>query len=115
MNFAKIRLGVIGFVAGLVITIIIGFALGGWKTSGMVKIMNEKAVAASYVNICIAQFMNDPAYKENLEVFKNDGGARVQFIEKGGWDKMPGQKEAVPGVAKECSWGVEDILRNMTS
>jgi hypothetical protein len=32
---------------------------------------------------------------------------RAEFIEKEGWDKMPGQEEASPAVAGACTDGLE--------
>jgi hypothetical protein len=32
---------------------------------------------------------------------------RAEFIEKGGWDKMPGQEEAGSAVARACVDGLE--------
>jgi hypothetical protein len=33
---------------------------------------------------------------------------RGEFIEKGGWDKMPGQKEAGSGV---CVAGLDELIK----
>ena len=35
---------------------------------------------------------------------------RIKFVEKGGWDKMPGQNGAEYGVAQACSDGLEELL-----
>jgi hypothetical protein len=40
----KIKYGVWGLVVGAVIAMIIGFAWGGWTTSGTTKTMTEEAV-----------------------------------------------------------------------
>jgi len=90
----KIKYGVWGLVVGAVIAMIIGFALGGWTTSGTTKTMTEEAILASQAAICVAQFMAQPNHEEKLkELEKIDSWKRAEFIKKGGGDKMPGQKE----------------------
>jgi hypothetical protein len=50
--------------------------------------------------------------KDNLtELQKLEYTGRTGFIEKGGWDKMPGQKDALPGVSQECAFGLEDLMK----
>jgi len=107
----KVKYGVWGLVCGAVIAMIIGFSWGGWTTAGTTQTMNEKAVLASQAEICVAQFaqfMKEPNHQEKIKEFREiDSWKRTEFIEKGGWDKMPGQKEADYGVARACSDGLE--------
>ena len=108
----KIKYGVWGLVVGAVIVIIIGFAWGGWTTSGTTKTMTEEAVLASQAAICVAQFMKDPNHEEKLkELGELDSWKRAEYIEKGGWDKMPGQKEADYAVSRACSDGLEVLIK----
>jgi hypothetical protein len=91
---------------------IIGFAWGGWTTAGTTKKMNKEAVLANQASICVAQFMQEPNSEEKLkELGELDSWNRSEFIEKGGWDKMPGQKEADYGVARACSKGLELLIK----
>ena len=107
----KIKYGVWGLVCGAVIAIIIGFAWGGFKTTGMAKTMTKEAVLASQAAICVAQFMKQPNHKEKLKEFeKISSWERTKFIEKGGWDKMPGQEKADYAVARACSDGLELLI-----
>jgi len=108
----KIKYGVLGLVCGAVIAMIIGFAWGGWTTSGTTKTMTKEAVLASQAAICVAQFMKQPNPEEKLkELGKLDSWKRAEFIEKGGWDKMPGQKKADYAVARACADGLELLLK----
>ena len=107
----KIKLGIWGLIGGAVIAMVIGFKWGGWTTSSTAQKMNEEAVLKSEAAICVAQFMNDQKYKENLkELQKLDSYDRPGFIAKGGWDKMPGQKDAASGVSQACSDGLQSGL-----
>ena len=36
--------------------------------------------------------------------------ARPEFIAKGGWDKMPGQKDACVGVSQACAEGLQALV-----
>jgi len=107
----KIKYGVWGLVVGAVIAMIIGFAWGGWTTSGTTKTMTEEAVLASQAAICVAQFMKEPNHEENLkELGKIDTWKRAEFIEKGGWDKMPGQEKSDYAVSRACADGLELLI-----
>ena len=108
----KIKYGVWGLVCGAVIVMIIGFAWGGWTTSGTTKTMTQEAVLASQAAICVAQFIKDSNYEEKLkEIEKLDSWKRAEFIEKGGWDKMPGQEKADYAVSRACSDGLELLMK----
>ncbi len=112
----KVTFGVWGFIIGAVVAMIIGFKWGGWTTSSTTQQMNKEAVLASQVAsqaaICVTQFIKDPKYKEKIaELQKLDSYDRQGFIGKGGWDKMPGQKEATSGVAEACAVGLENLTK----
>ena len=108
----KVKYGVWGLVVGAVIAMIIGFAWGGWTTSGTTKTMTEEAVLASQAAICVAQFMAQPNHEEKLkELAKIRSYQRAGFIEKGGWDKMPGQEKADYAVDRACSDGLELLIK----
>jgi hypothetical protein len=63
---------------------------------------------ASQAAICVAQFIKQPNHEEKLkELGELDYWKRNDFIEKGGWDKMPGQEKADNAVARACADGLE--------
>ena len=104
----KIKYGVWSLIFGAVIAMIIGFAWGGWSTAATTQKISEEAVLASQAAICVAQFMKQPNNKEKLkEIEKTSSWERANFIEKGGWDKMPGQETAGYLVARACADGLE--------
>ena len=109
----RVKYGVWGVAVGAVIAMIIGFGFGGWTTSGTTKTMTEEAVLASHAAICVAQFMKQPNHEEKLrELAKIDSWKRPEFIEKGGWDKMPGQEKAGYAVSRACVDGLELLMKN---
>jgi hypothetical protein len=109
---AKVKYGVWGLICGAVLAMIIGFAWGGWTTSSTTRTMGEEAVLAARSAICVAQFMKAPNHQEQLqELEKVSSWQRSAFIEKGGWDKMPGEEKADSGVARACADGLEVLMK----
>jgi len=109
---AKVKYGVWGLICGGIIAMIIGFAWGGWSTSGTTTRMGEEAVLAARAAICVAQFMKQPDHQEKLqELEKVSSYQRSTFIEKGGWDKMPGEQQASYAVARACADGLEVLMK----
>ena len=101
---AKIKYGVWGLICGAVIAMIIGFAWGGWTTSGTTQTMTKEAGLASQAAICVAQFMKQPNHEAKLKELESvSSWQRAEVIEKGGWDKMPGQEKAGYAVAPACA------------
>ena len=108
----KIKYGAGGLVCGAVVAMIIGFAWGGWLTSSATQKKSDTAVLASQAAICVAQYIKEPNSQEKLKEFAAiDSYKRYEFIEKGGWNKMPGQKEASSGVANACVEGLEVLIK----
>ena len=107
----KVKYGIWGLICGAVIAMIIGFAWGGWSTKGTTTNMTDEAVLASQAAICVAQFVKQPNHEEKLkELEKLASWKRSEFIEKGGWDKMPGQEKAGSSVAQACAKGLEVLV-----
>ena len=108
----KIKYGVWSLIAGAVVAMIIGFGWGGWSTAATTQKISEEAVLASQAAICVAQFMKESNYEEKLEELGEVSSyQRSGFIEKGGWDKMPGQEKAGYGVSRACADGVELLIK----
>jgi hypothetical protein len=108
----KVKYGMWGLICGAVIVMIIGFAWGGWTTERTTQRMGEEAVVAARAAICVAQFMKEPNHEEKLqELGKLISYQRGPFIEKGGWDKMPGEEKAGPMVARACADGLDVLMK----
>ncbi|MBI4277174.1 MAG: hypothetical protein HY660_01855 [Armatimonadetes bacterium] len=107
----KVKSGVWGLILGAIITIIIGFAWGGWTTRGSSQQRAEAAVLTTRAAICVAQFMKSANYQERLKEMKAiNSWDRAAFIEKGGWDKMPGEEKASYTVSRACADGLEVLM-----
>ena len=109
----KIKYGFWSLIFGAVIAMIIGFAWGGWTTATTTQKMSDKAVLASQAAICVAQFMKQSNHEEKLkELGDVSSYQRADFIEKGGWDKMPGQEKADYGVSRACADGIDLLIKS---
>ena len=105
---AKMKYGIWGLILGAIIAMIVGFVWGGWTTMGTAQTMSDQAVLASQAAICVAQFMKQPDREAKLKALM-DSWDKSEFIEKGGWDKMPGQDEAGATVTRACAKGLEQL------
>ena len=95
-------------VAAIVLTMIIGFAWGGWVTGGTAeKIaakMADEAVVLRLAPICVFQFTQDPEKDRKLTELKETGSwQRGEYVQKQGWATMPGEEEPDQKVADACA------------
>ncbi len=97
-----------GLVVSAILTMIIGFAFGGWVTGGtaqeMAKEMADEAVIDRLAPICVTQFNQDPEKDKKLQELKEISSyQRGDYVEKQGWATIPGEKEPDSEVANECA------------
>jgi hypothetical protein len=98
-------------IGGATVTIIVGFVWGGWSTASATQHKTEAAVLATRAAICVAQFVSQPNYQQSLKVLKETNyWERAALVEKGGWDKMPGETQANSAVSRACAEGLESLL-----
>jgi len=108
----KLKFGVWPLIGGAITAIIVGFAWGGWTTAGTTRTIAEDAVLATRAAICVAQFMKAPNHEARLqELADTSSWERTTLIEKGGWDRMPGEAKASYTVSRACADGLEVLLR----
>jgi hypothetical protein len=108
----KIKFGLWGFVSGAGVAMIVGFVWGGWTTSSTTQKMSDDAVQTSRAAICVAQFMSDPGHQAAIKEFQAlENYKRTELIEKGGWDKMPGQEKGTWGVSDACVTGLAAVIK----
>lgn len=107
----KVKYGVWGVIVGAVGAMIIGFNWGGWSTRGTSQEMTEAAVLTTRAAICVAQFTMPPNDQKRLKELKAvSSWERAAVIEKGGWDKMPGEEKAQLTVARACADGLGVLM-----
>ena len=96
------------WVGSVVLTMIIGFAWGGWVTGGtarsMAATMAEEAVVKRLAPMCVVQCNRDPGKDQKLKALKETSEwQRGEYVEKQGWATMLGEEKADSKVATECA------------
>jgi uncharacterized membrane protein YeaQ/YmgE (transglycosylase-associated protein family) len=108
----KLKFGVWPLIGGALAAVIVGFAWGGWTTAGAARTAADEAVLATRAAICVAQFMKDPNHQARLkELADTSSWERTTLIEKGGWDRMPGEDKASYAVSRACADGLEILMK----
>ena len=102
-----------GAVGGAILTIIIGFALGGWVLGGAAQERLDTAVLPLAAEICANNFKADPDFEKHLAALKEkDNWQRDSYIkEKGKWAVMAGDDAPRGGVADACVGKLSDLLK----
>jgi len=95
-------------VASAVLTIIIGFAWGGWVTGGgsqkAATTMASAAVVQRLAPICVDQFNQDSDKTQKLvELTDMSSRSRVQYVQDQGWATIAGDDRPDRRVADACS------------
>ncbi len=108
MDWEKIKLGSWGAVGGALVTMYVGFNVGGWMTNGSAEVMAKEtaatAVAERLGTICVAQFNRDPAKTQKLiEMKDKDTWDKGRYIDTQNWAIMPGDEKAESGVSQACA------------
>jgi len=96
------------WVASVVLTMIIGFAWGGWVTGGtaqkMAEVMAEDAVVKRLAPMCVLQSKQDPQKDQKLKELKETSSwQRGDYVTKQGWATMPGEEKPDSKIADECA------------
>jgi hypothetical protein len=95
------------WVATVVVTMIIGFAWGGWVTGStaqrMAKDAADDAVIARLGEICVVQFNQDPARDQKLEALRQASTTQQRriYVQDQGWASI-GDEELGRAVSDEC-------------
>jgi hypothetical protein len=91
-------------VTSVVVTMIVGFAWGGWVKGSTAQKMVADAVVNRLAPMCVAQFKQDPGQDQKLKELKETGyWQRTEYIQKQGWATMSGEEKPDQSVAEACA------------
>jgi hypothetical protein len=95
----------VGCIVG---TMIVGFGFGGWVTQGSASAMSKQAADQARIQLaagyCVSRFDAQPDLSTKLAALKStDSWQRGDYIDKGGWAKLPWIKDEIDGVASLCA------------
>lgn len=108
MDWQKIKLGSWSAIGSALVTMYVGFNIGGWMTNGGAEAMAKEtaatAVAQRLGTICVAQFNRDTAKSQKLIEMKGKDTWEIgRYIENQSWAIMPGEAKPESGVADACA------------
>jgi len=91
-----------------VLTMILGFTVGGWTTGGSATVMAEQAAREARstlaASLCVQNFVSTAGAAEQLAALKEASSwERDDFIEDGGWARLAGFEKAIPGAVELCA------------
>ena len=94
-------------LASVILTVVIGFAWGGWVTGGSSLAagvaVGKDAVIQRLAPICVAQFNLDPDKATKLtELTALTTYKQAQYVQDQGWATMPGEAKPDSKVAAAC-------------
>jgi len=94
--------------ASAVLTMVVGFAWGGWVTGGtaakMAEVKGEEAVLSRLAPMCVLKSKDDPKREQKLVEFKEvNAWEKGDYVKKQGWATMPGEREPDGRVAEACA------------
>ena len=99
-----------GAVAGAIAMAVVGFNWGGWVTGGTAETnasrRADEAVVTALAPACLERFDRAAdAATTRATLKKTDPWSQAEFVEKGGWAKLPGKPatDHASAVAKACA------------
>ena len=110
------RLWLASCVAVAVVTVAVGFGVGGWVTHGTAQDMAQEAAqearARLAANTCVERFASGDEVASRFDQFQEASAfERQELLEQGNWVTPAGVEEPITGAADRCA----DRLANMDS
>jgi len=109
-----------GAIAGMIVTVAVGFSWFGyglgWKLGSTVESVaaarTEAAVVAAYAPVCSRDFVRD-ATQANWDGFKNESSwKRDNYVMTTGYATLPGTKDPDRQIASACAEALGKILES---
>jgi len=101
-----------GVVAGVILTLIVGFWLAGWYTAGSAQKLAsdtaDNAVVDALAPICAADFQSSATNDQKATLTKTATYDRADLIKKV-VGTIPGQKEISAPLANACGDAIEKL------
>ena len=95
-------------VAGVVLTMLVGFTWGGWMTNASAQKLADTTAKSAVVErlapICVAQFNLDPDRDQKLKVLQEGSSyERTKYVTDQTWATLPGETKPTSQVAAACA------------
>ena len=97
-----------GIVGGSLLTMALGFTMGGWVTGSKAEVsaqeQSKAAVISALAPICLNNFKSaSDAQAQQALLKKTEEWKIADFVKEGGWAKMPGSTDVSTGLARTCA------------
>ena len=105
---SELKPALMGAAAGAAILAVLGFSWGGWVTGTTAESLAKQKASAAVVSalapICADNFRraNDAA-AQLVELKRIGTWEQANFVEKGGWGKLPGTASVDREMARACA------------
>ena len=91
-----------------VLTMVVGFAWGGWVTGGsaaeMAETSAQEARASLAADLCVERFLAAPDVRTNLAALAEESSfSQDNFISDAGWTTFANAEDSVDGAAELCA------------
>jgi hypothetical protein len=95
-------------VASVVVVLILGFTNGGWTTSSYATTVAQQAAHNARAELaaaaCVDKFLSTENAADNLGKLKDASHwEQDDLIKEGGWARLAGMDESVPGAVDKCA------------
>jgi len=99
---------VAGVAGGALLTMVLGFTVGGWvtgsKAENTARDQSNNAVVAALAPLCLRNFKGSADAKEQHVLLKKaDEWKHAEFVKSGGWAVMPGMPTVSTALASSCA------------
>lgn len=97
-----------------VLTMVLGFTVGGWVTGGTSADLSKNARrdgrAELAADVCVARFKDSAGFAADLVKLKAENSwSRDNFLADGGWVALTGVTDTVAGAAELCTKTLADL------
>lgn len=101
-------------VGAVILTVVVGFWAGGWKTGGAAQKMAhdaaDQARAELVANACVKNFTDGSDFQSRLAALKEvDKWKRAGVLEEKGWVTLAGMEKPLSAAAKICADDLANI------
>lgn len=91
-----------------VVTMVVGFTVGGWVSGGtaskMASVARDEGRIQLAADVCVARFKGSDGFATSLaDLKKEDSWKQDDYVAAGGWVTLAGLTDPVAGSAKLCA------------
>lgn len=107
-NRSMLKPALSGLVAGALLTMALGFTMGGWMTGSKAQSLSAASAKEAVIDVlapmCVANYKSSSDAVEQLAALKSvDNWKHATFVEERGWATLPGAGSVNSAAASKCA------------